>query len=535
MKKQYGIFMVFWCLFTLAIGQKTLIYLDHSDRLEFDQERIPDCQILSGNVQFRHDDMLMYCDSAYFFDQKNHIVATGNIRINQADTLFIYGDRLYYDGNTKLAKLRYNVRLENKGATLYTDSLNYNRKQEIGYYFNGGRIVDNQNELVSINGHYYPKLDWATFQYDVVLTNPDFILTSDTLHYHTQTEVATILGPSDIVYADSTFIYSERGWYDTKQDLAELTTHSHLNDLEGHYIEADTLYYNHNTHLAEGFTNVLMQDSVQQIMIKGTYGWYNDSLKSALITKIPTLINYDKANTDTLFVTADTMYYADNDSLSYIQAYHNVQAWHMDFQSLCDSAYYNNQDSVLSLYGTPILWNENNQYTGNTIHIYTVNGDIDRILLNQNAFIFAIEDSTGINQVSGKEITGYMANNKLYKAHVSGNAVSVYYVKEEEETEEETEADPTYTGVNRAESSDLVLYFTDKNSIQKIIMSPASNGTLYTPQKLNDKAITRLAGFHDYNNIRPSSQTDIYRPKNKETLKAAQAANKVRTRRKQLY
>jgi lipopolysaccharide export system protein LptA len=531
MKKQYGILWVFCCLCSLLMGQQTLIYLDHSDKLEFDEERYPDCQILSGNIQFRHDDMLMYCDSAFFFDQKNHILAIGNIKINQADTLFIYGDRLYYDGNTKLAKLRHNVRMENKGATLYTDSLNYNRKHEIGYYFNGGRIVDSENELVSINGHYYPKNDLAIFQYEVVLTNPDFVLTSDTLHYHTQTEVATLLGPSDIVYTDSTFIYSEKGWYDTKQDLAELTTNSHISNLEGNYLEADTLFYNHNIHLAEGFTNVLLRDTAQQVIIKGTYGWYNDSLQTALVTKIPTLINYDKTEKDSLFVTADTFYYANNDSLTYIQAYHHVQAWHMDFQSLCDSAYYSTKDSVLSLYGTPILWNDSNQYTGNTIHIFTQNGDIDRVKLEQNAFIFSVEDSTGINQLSGKEITGYMANNKLYKAHVKGNALSVYFVKEEDQ---EGITEPEYTGVNRAESSDLILYFTDKNGIKKIIMSPASNGILYTPNKLNDKKVTRLDGFNDHNNIRPKSKTDIYVPKNKETLQAAQTANKVRKRRKAL-
>ena len=58
----------------------------------------------------------------------------------QGDTLFVYGDKLYYDGNTKLARLRKNVKMQNKDMTLYTDSLNYDRVNEIGYYFNGGKI-----------------------------------------------------------------------------------------------------------------------------------------------------------------------------------------------------------------------------------------------------------------------------------------------------------------------------------------------------------------------------------------------------------
>jgi hypothetical protein len=65
-------------------------------------------------------------------------------------------------------------------------------------------------------------------------------------------------------------------------------------------------------------------------------------------------------------------------------------------------------------------------------------------------------------------------------------------------------------------------------------MSPTSNGTLYTPDKITQKKVTQLEGLHDYNNIRPKDKNDIYIPKNKETLKAAEATNKVRKRRRNL-
>lgn len=524
---------LFW-----GYAQKTLIYIDHSDRLLFNENKWPGCQILVGNVQFRQDNMLMFCDSAYFYNNKNYIIATGNIKMNQADSVYVYGDILYYDGNTKLARLRHNVRMENQDATLYTDSLNYDRKANMGYYFNGGRIVDSTNVLVSMNGKYYPNNDLAIFQNNVVLTNPDFVLTSDTLHYNTKSDIATILGPSDIMYEDSTHIYSEKGWYDTKQNLSELTTNSYLNDFDGHYIEADTLYYNYNTRLAEGFSNVLMRDSTQHVIITGNYGWYNDSCKAALVTQIPTLINYNPENTDTLFVTADTMLYADTDTLQYIKTYYNVQSWHKDFQSLCDSAYYSSVDSTLRMYGAPIMWNNDNQFTASEIHMHIANKEVDRVTLEQNGFIFSLEDSTLYNQVSGKQVVGYFANSKLYKAHVMGNALSVYFVKEDEQQSDSATIDPyeepEYIGINRAESSDLVLYFSEDNRIKRLIMSPASNGILHTPDKKYQTTITRLEGFFNYKAIRPKNATDIYIPKNKEALKAAQAANKARKRRKPL-
>lgn len=533
MRRQFGIILLLCVLASVAWSQKTLIYLDHSDRLEFDNERWPDCQILNGNVKFRHDDMIMFCDSAYFFDKNNYIIATGHIKMIQADTLFIYGDILYYDGETRLAKLRHNVRMENKDAILYTDSLNYDRKSNVGYYFKGGRIVDQDNILTSINGNYYPKTELAIFQHNVVLTNPDFILTSDTLHYDSKTEIATILGPSDIIYNDSTHIYSELGWYDTSKDLAELTLNSHINDYEGHYLTADTLYHDHNTHLSEGHSYVQLNDSAQQIIIKGHYGWYNDSLKSALITQAPTLIKYNDKDADSLYVAADTMFYFDNDSLQYIKAYYNVQAWDVDYQGICDSAYYSSQDSTLRLYGSPILWNDSNQFTGNEIYVYLANQEVERIELEQNAFIFQRVDSTAINQVSGQNIIGYIYNNKLSKADVSGNALSIYFIEEEQDsTQVDPDAEPTYVGINKAESSELYMYFTEDNKIKRLVMTPQSNGTLHTPSKKDDTNVTRLAGYKDYGNLRPSSKTDIYIPKNKETLKADQAAIKVRKKRR---
>ena len=538
MKLRTLIFLLIGLSTCWVFAQKTHIYIDHSDKLLFNESKWPDCQILVGNVQFRHENMLMYCDSAYFYNLKNYIIATGNIKMNQADSVYVYGDILYYDGNTKLARLRHNVRMENNEATLYTDSLNFDRKINMGYYFNGGRIVDSTNVLVSVNGKYYPNKDLAIFQNQVVLTNPDFVLTSDTLHYNTNSDIATILGPSDIMYQDSTHIYSEKGWYNTKSNLSELTTNSYLNDFDGHYIKADTLYYDYNKRLAEGFSHVLMHDSAQHVIITGNYGWYNDSCRSALVTQIPTLLNYNQENTDTLYVTADTMLYADNDSLHYIKAYYNVQSWHKDFQSLCDSAYYSSADSTLRMYGAPIMWNDDNQFTGLEIYIHMVKQEIDHITLEQNGFIFSLEDSTLYNQVSGKQIIGYFADQKLYKAHVMGNALSVYFVKEDEEPADsayiDTKEEKEYIGINRAESSDLMIYFSDDNRIKRLVMSPASNGVLHTPEKRYQTDITRLNGFYNYSAIRPKDAADIHTPKNKEALKAAQAAVKARKRRKAL-
>lgn len=180
----------------------------HSDLLRKDAQH-PDAQIVTGNVEFRHDSVYMYCDSACYYDKVSSFEAFGNVKMVQGDTLFLYGDRLYYDGLTQIAEMRCNVRMENRTTTLLTDSLNYDRVYNLGYFFDGGTLMDEQNVLTSEWGEYSPQTKQSVFNYNVKLVNPQFTLTSDTLRYNTASKVADIVGPSDI-WSDANHIYSEK-------------------------------------------------------------------------------------------------------------------------------------------------------------------------------------------------------------------------------------------------------------------------------------------------------------------------------------
>ena len=66
---------------------QTMVYLERADSLRFEQERVADAQILKGHVKFRHDDALMFCDSAYFYEKTNSLDAFGHVHFVQGDTL----------------------------------------------------------------------------------------------------------------------------------------------------------------------------------------------------------------------------------------------------------------------------------------------------------------------------------------------------------------------------------------------------------------------------------------------------------------
>ena len=252
---------------------KSKVYLLHSDLLRKDASH-PDAQIVTGNVSFRHDSVYMYCDSACYYDKVSSFEAFGNVKMVQGDTLFLYGDRLYYDGLTQIAEMRCNVRMENRTTTLLTDSLNYDRVYNLGYFFDGGTLMDEQNVLTSEWGEYSPQTKQSVFNYNVKLVNPQFTLTSDTLRYNTASKVADIVGPSDI-WSDANHIYSEKGTYNTVTGKADLYDRSVLTN-QGKQLTGDTLFYDRNTGVGEVFSRMVMTDTINRNMLTGEYGYYNE-------------------------------------------------------------------------------------------------------------------------------------------------------------------------------------------------------------------------------------------------------------------
>lgn len=104
---------------------------------------------------------------------------------------------------------------------LKTDSLNYDRLYNTGYYFNGGELIDGHNKLTSDWGEYHTDTRKASFNYNVELTSPKFRLITDTLHYNTITKWAEIVGKSNI-YSGKDRIYTEHGFYNTQSEKAQL-------------------------------------------------------------------------------------------------------------------------------------------------------------------------------------------------------------------------------------------------------------------------------------------------------------------------
>ena len=476
----------------------TLVYLQHSETLTFDKITNPDMQVLKGNVRFKHDNVLLYCDSAYFFEKANSLNAFGHVRIVQADTLFVFGDVLYYDGNTKLARLRHNVRMENRRTTLTTDSLNYDRLANLSYYYTGGKITDQLNVLTSVWGQYSPSTNDALFKNKVHLKNKNFILDSDTLKYNTKTHIANIVGPTHILYNDETNIYSKLGWYNTTTDQSMLLNRSIVKHKDGKTLTGDTIFYDKKLKYGEGFTHVIMNDTVQKSTLYGEYCYYNDLTKTGLACDSAMLVDW--SGKDSMFVHADTLLTLKDSIYNVARGYYHVRLFRNDVQGLCDSLTYSARDSIMNMHGEPVLWSDNNQLSGEFIQAFTKNKKVERIFIQRAALTVQQEDSIYFNQLSGKEIIAYVDSGQLKRVKVNGNAETIYYPRDDK--------DSTLVGLNKTQSSFVVMYMRNKK-VQRVVLTSASTGTMYPLAQLSGSDIY-LKNFFWLDKQRPKKKQDIF-------------------------
>jgi lipopolysaccharide export system protein LptA len=494
----------------------TLVYLENSENIFFDKVKSPDMQILQGNVRFRHDNVMMYCDSAYFYEKANSLDAFGNVKIIQGDTLFVYGDVLYYDGNIKLARLRHNVRMINRKTTLTTDSLNYDRTTNLAYYYTGGKIVDQVNTLTSIWGQYSTRTNDAIFKNNVHLVNKNYILDADSLRYNTKTHIANLIGKTHILYNDETDVYSKRGWYNTDTERSMLLDRSLVKHKDGKTLVGDTIFYDKKKKYGEGFSHVVMTDSVQKSTLFGNYSYYSDENKSGMATDSALLVDW--STKDTMTIHADTLFSSKDSIYNVARGYYHVRFYRNDVQGLCDSLTYSSRDSIMNMHGEPVLWSDNNQLSGEFIQAHTKNSKVNRINIQRGAMAIQYQDSVYYNQLSGKEIIAHIDSGQLRKVDVNGNAETIYYPMDDK--------DSTLVGLNKTQSSFVVMYMKNKK-MNRIVMTSASTGTMYPMLKLSEENLY-LKNFFWLEEQRPNNVKDLFLvfPKTKRIKPAVEIAKK---------
>lgn len=496
---------------TVRRRQKTdeRVYLKHADMLRYNQfGENAGAQVLNGNVSFLHKGAVLTCDSAYFYQETNSFKAFGHVKMRQGDTLSLTSDYAFYDGDNQMAEARYNVLLRHRATKLYTDSLNYDRLYNVGYFFEGGKMIDKDNVLVSDWGEYDTETRKAVFNYNVRLRNPKFTLTTDTLHYDTRTSLANIVGPS-VIRSKESVIHTSDGSYNTNTGRARLYGRSTMTN-KGKEITGDSLFYDEKRGISQGYRNVIYKDTEKKNELHCNYLWYNEKNGFALATDNPVMLEYSQK--DTLFVHSDTIkvitYHLNTDSVyRTAHCYNKVRAFRTDVQAVCDSLVYNTRDSLMTMYRDPIVWSGDRQLLGEEIQVFMRDSTVDRAhIINQALTAELMPDKEHFQQLSSREMFAYFTKGQISQTEATGNVRSVYYPIDDK--------DSTLMGLVYMETDTMRMYMRDRQ-LQKIWTSK-TDGTWYPMTQIPPERY-RLEDFAWFDYIRPTGKDDIYEWRGKKS------------------
>ena len=481
------------CSLFITKAQKQ-IEIIHADDFIFNNNLHKGYGKLLGNVSFKHEGTIMHCDSAYQY-KNNKMDAFGNIKINQGDTLKLYGKQLFYDGNTSKAIIKYNVKLIDKHSKLTTEQINYDLGKDIANYQKKGKIVDGNNNLVSDRGSYHSKSHLFYFKGNVKVINNDYVIRTDTMLYNSKTKVSFFQGPTTII-SEENIIYCENGWYNTKSNISQFQKNASITHKD-FILKGDSIFYNKNKGYGKAMHNIYLIDTINNLFIIGNLGEYFEKTQNTMVTQ-NALLNLI-TNEDTLFVHADTLKSTKAENKRKIIAYNNVKCYKSDMQFKCDSLSYNLQDSTIELFDKPVIWSHKFQITADSIRLLVNRGKIKKIFLHQNPMIISLEDSVNYNQIKGKVMTGFFKENKLHKIVVVGGGQTIFLAQNDKKEN---------IGINTSESSDITLSFKE-NELDAITFHTKPAAIMHPMHEIAEKD-KLLKGFLWREKEQPKNKKDIF-------------------------
>lgn len=497
------LFFIFFCLLFLSAQHlfaqkpKTII-VENADFQEINENEIPGALLLIGNVKVNHDGVVLTCNRAYFFQKENYLKAFGNVQLVQGDTLFLNSKYAEYSGNVKKAFATGDAVMSSPDATLSTDTINFDRNIQQVFYNTKGTIINKDNTLVSKSGRYFVAEKKFQFLTAVTITNPKYVIKSNHLDYYSNSGHSYLLGPSTIT-SKSNYIYTERGFYDTKKNLAHFLRKSYIK-YDDRLIEGDSLYYNRNIEFASATRNVKITDSINRGIVKGHYAEIYKLKDSMFVTKRAVAINL--VEKDSVYIHGKKLMVTGKEGERILRAYNNVRFYKIDMSGKCDSIHSNSKTALTKLIGNPILWNGESQITGDVMHLI---GDkntkkLDSLKVLNNTFIVSRDTlGTGYNQVKGLNLFGKFRDGKLHDVDVIKNTEVIYYMRNDEHE---------LIGINKNVSSKINLII-ENNDIETITFFNKVDGDVYPEADLPENA-RKLRGLRWRGDERIKSKDDIF-------------------------
>ena len=199
---------------------------------------------------------------------------------------------------------------------------------------------------------------------------------------------------------------------------------------------------------------------------------------------------------------------SDSTKIGFLLGLRNVKVFRKDMQVVCDSLVYNDLDSLVRLYRSPIVWNEiRRQYSADSITVVLKNRALEKASLMSNAFIVVQEDSLCFDQIRGTEMMAYFdSTGTLRRFDSMGGASGLFFLEEK----------GAFATVNKFEAKILSATFIKGNINDLVYYEQVKSDAYPAVQLKKDERI--LKGFEWQPEKRPKGPEDIvaYTPRKSE-------------------
>lgn len=517
LKLTYIVLLILAVTVNTQAQERKRIKIEYSGFLDKDKENYPGATILtrddSQQIHIIHEGIDMWCDKAIHYGEEDFIEAYGNVKMIQGDSINMSSKYAEYSGKSQLAFASGDVILKEPSSILTTDTLYFDRVKQQAYYRNKGKVVrDTSGTITSQIGRYYMNTKKYQFLKDVVLVNPDYTINSNRLDFYTESGHAFLYGPTTIDSEESK-IYCEKGFYNTNDNTGYFVKKSRI-DYDNRTIEGDSMYFDRNKSFASANNNITVTDTINNSIIKGHYAEVFRAKDSVFITKRALAISVQEK--DSVYLHSDTIMVTGKPEHRITRAFRNAKMYKSDMSGKADSIHINHKyglTQLINLYKStdafekekgPVLWNMDNQMTGDTIHIKSnpKTEKLDSLIVFNNAFSVSKDTiGEGFNQVKGQRLIGlFNDENQIKQIDIIKNAETIYYIRNDENE---------LIGIDKGKSGSISIFIKD-NAIEEIrrLNNPEAE---MNPESKHPKNARILRGFHWRHDERPLSVEDLFK------------------------
>lgn len=461
---------------------------------------------MKGNVSLTDGENKLWCEELTYNTGTKIGVYTQEGTL-QSEATVVTSNEGIYNVKTKDSRFKGDVFITDPDYTIRSEDLTYNTETKKMEFFAPSTVTSDSSVLRTTCGTYDAKKGLAHFECRSSVTTQDQYLEGDTLHYNKAIGYGRSTG--NVISIDTvqhTTLYCGRVDYFEKSKRLWATIKPVLkkvNDTDSVFIRADTFYSAPMPvkDTLKSTQKTAIKDSATKKALKDTTNAVTKTSSVKRKKKEP-VIPIDSVFLIDKFTHEDTLT-ADSSAPRYFIGYHHVLIFSDSMQGKCDSISYTQTDSVLRMMYDPILWSRRSQITGDTILLYTDSSELKKMFVPNNAFVVSASGPPKANlfdQVQGKTLTAYFANNEITHMVVWPSAETIYYSKDDS---------GAYIGANQATSERLRIYFKEQ-AIDRISFDENVNQTM-TPMDQVDIPAMRLSRYQWHEAKRPKSKEELFK------------------------